>query len=95
MNLDGVILDVLNAAGQLLVDSRTLGANDDLFEAGLTSLTTVSVMLMLEDRLGIEIPDEALNRRTFSSIAALREALLPLLPPGAVAAASGAAPVAT
>jgi acyl carrier protein len=50
-------------------------ASADLPGAGLTSLKTVDLMLAIEDRFGIEFPERLLNRRTFSSLATLAEAV--------------------
>jgi acyl carrier protein len=52
-----------------------LGDEADLFSAGLTSHATVNVMLAIEDALGIEFPDELLNRSTFVSIESLAAAV--------------------
>lgn len=50
-----------------------LGADADLFEHGLCSFGSVQLMLALEERFGIEFPDTLLNRRSFSTIAIIRE----------------------
>ena len=47
----------------------------DLPGAGLTSLKTVDLMLAIEDRFGVEFPERLLNRRTFSTLANLTEAV--------------------
>jgi len=57
----------------LAVPIEQLSAGDDLFAAGLDSTAVVSVMLALEDRFDIEIPDRLLTRRSFSSLAALEQ----------------------
>lgn len=59
--------------GKVQVDS--LGVNDDLFDAGMTSHQTVQVMLALEDEFDVEFPDELLNRTTFTSVRSMLEAL--------------------
>lgn len=38
-------------------------------------LSTVNVMLAIEDELGIEFPESMLNRRTFECIAAIADAV--------------------
>ncbi|WP_196159537.1 acyl carrier protein [Reinekea sp. G2M2-21] len=53
--------------------------NDDLYSLGLTSLTTVNLMLSLEDEFDVEFDDAMLSRHTFESIAALNEAISELL----------------
>ena len=72
------VRDVLASRAKLPVAAGALGAEDDLFDRGLTSLMTVDVMLALEERFDLEFPDSALNRATFRSVAALRDLLLSL-----------------
>ncbi len=47
----------------------------DLHAAGLTSLTTVNLMLALEEHFNVEFTDKLLSRKTFSSIRSLSEAV--------------------
>lgn len=65
--------------GNLAVDVVALVDEADLYDAGLTSLSTVTVMLALEDALELEFPESMLSRRTFSSVATIRTALEELL----------------
>ncbi len=76
------IRTVLDECGRLAVPSETLRDGDSLFEAGLSSMATVNVMLALEERFGVEIPDRLLTRRSFESIAAIRAMLAELGAPG-------------
>jgi acyl carrier protein len=69
------IRDILAAHGRLSVDAQTLQNSDDLYDAGLTSLTTVNIMLAIEDTFDIEFPDNKLNRKTFDSIESLVEVI--------------------
>ncbi len=69
------IREVLASEGRLLVDSAELDADADLYESGLTSHATVRVMLGLEDRFGVEIPDHLLRKDTFRSVNSIRDAL--------------------
>ena len=66
--------------GQLSVPIQRVGDDEDLFAAGMDSLAVVDIMLAIEERFGIEVPDTLLNRKTFASIAALDRALGPVLP---------------
>jgi acyl carrier protein len=50
-----------------------------LYAAGLTSLTTVNLMLAIEDHFDIEFPDKMLGRKTFESIQSLSEAIEEIL----------------
>jgi len=66
---------VLQAHGRLGRDALQLADDDDLYEAGMTSLASVNVMLALEGEFGIEFPDQMLNRSVFASIAAISAAV--------------------
>jgi acyl carrier protein len=63
--------DILSTFGGLSVSADSLGDDADLFAAGLSSLATVNVMLAIEQRFDIEIPDDLLTRKTFQTIASL------------------------
>lgn len=65
------IVAIIAEAGRLPVPANTLADETDLYQAGLTSFASVQLMLALEDRFEIEFPDRYLNRRSFSSIAAI------------------------
>jgi acyl carrier protein len=71
---------IVSTHGKLLVPIQTLGDNADLFAAGMDSLAVVNVMMSIEERFGVELPDSLLNRQTFSSIAALGVAVQSVLP---------------
>jgi acyl carrier protein len=73
--IDDLIREVLATHGHLAVDARNLGAETDLYAAGLTSHASVNVMLALEDSFEIEFPEQMLRKSTFSSIAMIRESL--------------------
>jgi acyl carrier protein len=67
------IREILSQHGRLPVPVDRLEDGTDLYNAGLTSLASVGVMLALEDQFGIEFPDSMLGRRTFRSIEAIAE----------------------
>jgi acyl carrier protein len=69
------IREALQQFGRLNHAVGELHDDADLFAAGFTSHATVNVMLAIEDALGIEFPDELLNRSTFASIDALAHAV--------------------
>jgi acyl carrier protein len=73
------IREILSKHARLTTDVSQLADDSDLYQAGLTSLTTVNLMLALEDQFDIEFPDRMLGRKTFGSIDALSEALGELL----------------
>lgn len=60
---------------KLSKDITDITDNDDLYSVGLTSLTTVNLMLSLEDEFDIEFDDSMLSRQTFESITSLSEAI--------------------
>ena len=79
---------ILADHARLLVDVDTLTDASDLYEAGLTSLSTVNLMLALEEHFDVEFLDSMLGRKTFSSIGALSDAIEKLVPASASPAAS-------
>jgi acyl carrier protein len=74
------IRKILAEHGRLLVSVDKLSDESDLYEAGLTSLSTVNVMLALEEHFDVEFLDNMLGRKTFGSIRALSEAIAQLSP---------------
>ncbi|MBV8619732.1 MAG: acyl carrier protein [Curvibacter sp.] len=73
--MNEALREIFAKQGRLATAIDSLGDDADLFAAGLDSLAIVNVMLAVEDRFDVEIPDEYLNRATFSSIAALSAVL--------------------
>ena len=69
------IREILSTHGRLSADVSALSDDADLYDAGLTSLITVNLLLAIEDHFDVEFPDELLSRRTFQSIDALSEAV--------------------
>lgn len=71
-SVEGQVLAVLVAED--LIEGTAPDLDDDLFEAGLSSLGAVRFLLAIEDALRVEIPDEALtweNLRTVRAVADL------------------------
>ncbi len=60
------------------VPADTLGRDDDLYQAGMSSHASVTVMLALEDHFDLEFPDRMLTREVFASIAAIEAAITEL-----------------
>jgi len=67
--------EILSQHGRLSVPVEQLDDRSDLYQAGLTSLATVGLMLAIEDAFDIEFPDALLSRKTFRSIDALAVAI--------------------
>ncbi len=74
------IREILEKFGRLAKPIGQLGADDDLYDAGLSSLASVNVMLAIEDAFEVEFPDHLLNRRSFQSIASLSFVVAGLTP---------------
>jgi acyl carrier protein len=70
---------ILGEYGRLAADVATLNDHSDLFQSGLSSHASVSVMLALEEHFEVEFPERMLHRRTFASIAAIRSCLSELV----------------
>lgn len=72
------IRDVLRAHGRLNRDLDQVGAEDDLYQSGLTSHASVNVMLALESAFDVEFPDRMLKRSVFGSIDSINRAITEL-----------------
>ena len=77
--LDPQIREILKAHARLNQDAQQLGADTDLYQAGMTSHASVNVMLALEGAFDVEFPDHMLKRNVFSSIGSIRAALSELV----------------
>ena len=75
------IRPILAEHARLRVDADKLTDDADLYEAGLTSLSTVNLMLALEEHFDVEFSDRMLGRKTFASIRALADAITELKGP--------------
>jgi acyl carrier protein len=73
------IRDIVFQHGRLTAQADALDADTNLYDLGLSSLTTVHVMLALEEHFGIEFPTKLLSRKTFESIRSIDEAISELL----------------
>jgi acyl carrier protein len=72
------IRQILNDHGRLPVDAAELPVDADLYQAGMTSHASVSVMLALEDHFDVEFPDSMLRRSVFESVGSIEAALTEL-----------------
>ncbi len=73
------IRKILAQHAKLAASLDTLSADSDLYAAGLSSLSTVNVMLALEDHFDVEFKDSMLGRKTFGSLRSLSETIEELL----------------
>ncbi|AOI73202.1 acyl carrier protein [Burkholderia ubonensis] len=76
--MKNAIREILKHVAHLETAVDTIGDADDLYDAGLSSLDTIQLMLAIERQFDIEIPDEMLNRQLFHSIDALAETIATL-----------------
>ncbi len=73
------IVSILLEHGRLSRDAAELEPEDSLYDAGMTSHASVSVMLALEEAFDVEFPDSMLSRRVFESIGSIRDAVEQLM----------------
>jgi len=66
---------ILKEHGRLTKDATSIGEDDDLYQAGLTSHASVNVMLALEGEFDVEFPDHMLKRSVFESITSMKTAI--------------------
>ena len=69
---------IIEVVRRMLADrgiTRTFGAQEDLREAGLTSLDMVNLVLAVEAALGVAIPEAEITPANFRSVATI-EALV-------------------
>ena len=69
------IRQVLADHARLDIDAAQVAADEDLYQAGMTSHASVNVMLGLEEEFDVEFPDAMLTRSVFESIANIETAL--------------------
>jgi len=74
--IDDELRQIVRNEGKVTIPAALIGRDDDLYKLGVSSLATVNVMLAIEARFDIEIPDEALTRETFRTIGALADLVL-------------------
>jgi acyl carrier protein len=77
-SVEAEVRAVLSAHARLAADAARLDLQDDLYASGMTSHSTVNVMLGLEDAFDIEFPERMLRKATFGTISAITEAVAEL-----------------
>lgn len=78
MSVEAEVRAVLAAHAKLASDAMVMDLRADLYSAGMTSHSTVSVMLGVEDAFDIEFPERMLRKSTFGTIHAIIEAVADL-----------------
>jgi acyl carrier protein len=71
--MNETIRGLLGKFGGLPQGVDQIADDADLYAAGLSSFASVQLMLGIEDAFDIEFPDNLLNRKSFSSIAAIEK----------------------
>ena len=77
------IRQIVAEHAQLAVAVDTLADDSDLFEAGMTSHASVSLLLAIEDAFEVQFPDRMLHRAIFATIGSLTSAVEELITPAA------------
>jgi acyl carrier protein len=65
--LKEIVLQVLKRHLKRLEDQQEIESHVDLRRYGLNSMASVSILLDIEEEVGIEIPDTYLTEETFKS----------------------------
>ena len=72
------IRQIVQQHAKLATPIDQISDSSDLYQAGLTSHASVTLMLALEEAFNVEFPERMLRRRTFETIANIREAITEL-----------------
>ena len=73
--MNNQIRAILKENAHLPVNVDALNDEQNLYDAGMSSHSTVNVMLALEDEFDVEFPARLLRRSVFSSVASIRNAI--------------------
>ena len=75
----------LTTVGELLaglINDPCIDSQENLLDSGkLTSLTSMNLVVAIEDHFGIQIPNAELNRKNFSSLQSISEMVDRILNP--------------
>lgn len=64
----------------ILAETVQIDAGSDLKDAGIDSFSTVEIILFIEQKFGIAIPDEKLLPENFKSLQSLASTIKELMP---------------
>jgi acyl carrier protein len=67
------VLEIVNMSvgKQIGRDSRSLGADENLFDLGLTSIGFISLIVEIEQRFGVVFEEDELDLSNFRSLSAI------------------------
>lgn len=74
------IRELVEAHAGLPAGAGRIEEDTDLYRAGMKSFASVQLMLALEEAFDVEFPEELLNRATFRSLGAIRQAMAQISP---------------
>ena len=75
LTLEKRIRNVIKEHARIAVDVEALEGSADLYRAGMTSHSSVALMLALENEFDVEFPDNLLSRNVFESIDSIASAI--------------------
>jgi acyl carrier protein len=74
-SLNAQVRRVIAQHARLAIAVGSLGDDEDLFSAGMSSHSSVNVMLALEDAFELEFPDSMLRRSVFENVGSIVAAI--------------------
>jgi len=81
MDANTIIAEIKNYAEKnILAGGVTIDASSDLKQVGIDSFSTVEIILFIERKFGVAIPDEKLIPDNFRTLNALAAIVLELMP---------------
>jgi acyl carrier protein len=81
MDATTIIAEIKNYIEKnILAEGVQIAADTDLKQAGIDSFSTVEIILFIERRFGVAIPDEKLIPDNFKTLNALAAIVLELMP---------------
>ena len=83
MDANLIITEIKNYIEKnILAEAMQIDADADLKKAGIDSFSTVEIILFIERKFGVAIPDEKLIPDNFKTLQALSATVLELMPNG-------------
>ncbi|MCG1043331.1 acyl carrier protein [Mycetohabitans sp. B8] len=73
--MNSKLREILAQWADLDVPIASLSDDASLYDAGMSSLATVKILMAIENAFNVEIPDEWLTRELFTSVAWLGQAI--------------------
>ncbi|WP_144138525.1 acyl carrier protein [Paraburkholderia sp. BCC1884] len=83
--MNAQVRSILQDTACLDVPVDTLADHDDLYDAGLSSLGTVRVMMAIEETFSIQIPATLITHDLFQSIDSLARVIEQIVPDESIA----------